>query len=360
MDYIIEFYKGLDSINLLIFWGVIIVITLLLIFSIIMINKNKELKHLIAEKKIGQSDDIPIKTTETKQTIMTKASNDIPVKVISKTTNEVPIKVIETVDKEASIPIEKTINIETNKVSEEVRPEVSIELQEHVIEKPVNNAVASESTEVKIESPKSFIAEEYIMNYHENNSSEIQPTSPMKTQEIKEPQMIVTEKPVIEKQTPAIPNQPYQRNVLREMSLNQTSPIGISRRNETQPMEHIKAEELNQSLNNDTVETKSSFNDMTKKADNNQQYLNEVSNKLNRAINGVERTEYEIKQEEDAIISYNELLKKRDSIKTIEEEEAVISIEELYRKEKNKLYGITEDEEDNTFIDELKNFRDDL
>ena len=51
----------------------------------------------------------------------------------------------------------------------------------------------------------------------------------------------------------------------------------------------------------------------------------------------VELTEYEKKQEEEAIISYDELLKVKD-----------------------KIYNLTEDEETDEFIDELKSFRLDL
>ena len=48
-------------------------------------------------------------------------------------------------------------------------------------------------------------------------------------------------------------------------------------------------------------------------------------------------TEFEKKQEEEAIISYDELLKVKD-----------------------KIYNITEDEDTDEFIDQLKNFRLDL
>ena len=51
----------------------------------------------------------------------------------------------------------------------------------------------------------------------------------------------------------------------------------------------------------------------------------------------IELTDYERKQEEEAIISYDELLKVKD-----------------------KIYNITDDEETDEFIDELKNLRTDL
>ena len=93
-------------------------------------------------------------------------------------------------------------------------------------------------------------------------------------------------------------------------------------------------------------------------------YLEEVSKKLAESdkIDDIDRTEYELKQEEEAIISYEELMQKKDTIKIIDEEEAIISIEELLRKkeQEDKLYNLTEEEENDKFINELKSFRNDL
>ena len=93
-------------------------------------------------------------------------------------------------------------------------------------------------------------------------------------------------------------------------------------------------------------------------------YLNEVSKKLSEAkeTDEIKRTEYEIKQEEEAIISYDELMQKKDQIKMIDDEDAVISINELYNRnnQKERIYNITKEEEDNKFISELKDFRSDL
>ena len=92
--------------------------------------------------------------------------------------------------------------------------------------------------------------------------------------------------------------------------------------------------------------------------------MQDVSNKLSKAqeYNEEYRTDYEIQQEHDAIISYQELLEKKDSIKTIDEEDAVINIEELIarKKEQEKIYNITKEEETDKFINELKDFRHNL
>ena len=47
MKSLIDFYKNLDTFNLVMFWSVIIIILLLLIFAIIITNKNRKLKKLL-------------------------------------------------------------------------------------------------------------------------------------------------------------------------------------------------------------------------------------------------------------------------------------------------------------------------
>ncbi len=332
MDYIVDFYKNLDSLNLIIFWGVIIVIILLLIFSIIMVNKNKKLKTIIEN---SSKDNKKIK----------QDNNQI---------HDIPIKEIENVHFKEQYKEEKIIQ-------------------------PIDNHSTIEEKEPKVEEKK-FIAEEYIINYKNDSENKYKTNN----QEIIDNNKINNEEKEI-----LIPNKPYQRNVLREMSLNQTSPIGIIKKENDKELNIKKAEELHSMLNNEKeisnnenasinerktpiIEqykeekniqqtNNNSFNEIVKKSnEENKEYLKEVSQKLNDAINDIERTEYEIKQEEEAIISYEELMKKKDTIKTIDEEEAIISIDELYKKEKNKLYGITEEEANDKFIDELKNFREDL
>ena len=64
--------------------------------------------------------------------------------------------------------------------------------------------------------------------------------------------------------------------------------------------------------------------------------LNEIATAL-KNIKPIDFTPYEKEEEEKAIISYDELMKVKD-----------------------KIYNITDDEETDEFIDELKNFRLDL
>ncbi len=345
MDYIIDFYKELDSINLIIFWGVIIVITLLVIFSILLALKNRELKKLVAEKQAKReltNSDIPIKRNDP---VAENRRGEVT-KVVIEPPRDIP--------KEA--PKEEKVVVETPVVVEK-DPEPALKSVEITQEPPKEVIIPVVSEPAKIVPEKTFVAEEHVINYH---------------QELSMPKMAEPESTP----KPAMPQEastpkPYQRNVLREMYSNQTSPIGIVRTHNTQEMEHQKAEELHQSLETEpkvikevdrerVLENTNSFNELAKRNNDNESYLNEVSNKLSEAMPEIERTEYEMRQEADAIISYEELMQKKDTIKTIDEEEAVISIEELYQKEKAKLYGITDNEPDDKFIDELKNFRNDL
>lgn len=167
------------------------------------------------------------------------------------------------------------------------------------------------------------------------------------------------------KTTFEMPTAPYQRNVLREMSLSQTSPIGINRKED-----YIKPQDLFEMYNKpeETIE----IPEIREHEEPSIEELTKESTKFQEETENdnfdIERTRYEIEQEENAIISYKELMEKKDSIQTIDEEDAVISIEELLNKtnqkdeskEETKLYNISETEENDSFINELKQFRKDL
>lgn len=384
MNIIINFYKELDTLNLIIFWGIIIVIVLLLIFAIVISNKNRKLKVLLEKKEENYSNE--------KNNI--NIVNDTKKEDVFKNTYNEPI-------------ISNDIKQEQNDIPK----------------------ILSESKEEKeLPEEKEFIAEEHVITYHDYPQQQ-KPSPGIDNTPIKNEKIYSS----IEDLTKRPTNVPYQKNVLREMSLNQTSPIGI-----TKPIakEETKAKELNDILlekvilkdyppkASETINTsKSPSQDLTtptnknretnfnsfassskeiditipteeshtpkyqeKKEDvvlsrektniqkyqieepkdtkPNDKYLEEVSNKLSTAKNqeGIIRTEYELKQEEEAIISYEELMKKKDSIQIVDEEEAVISIDELMKKknEGEKLYNLSPEEENDKFLKELKSFRHDL
>ena len=341
MKLIIDFYKGLDTLNLIIFWGIIIVIILLLIFSVILMNKNKKLKIMV-EQKNQNGEELPIKKDE-------------------------------------------------------------INMSEMIEEEKMNEQNTEEKDLKHIETENEFVVEEHIINYTKSSVELTENENDL--QEEKKPESIHNKKDI------ELPTGPYQRNVLREMSLSQTSPIGINRQESkvdpkteiakdlaatlnSKELDEVKLEqemsnnikEVNNDIKKEEQQTNFTYYESTNKEILDEQstlsidttpksasekYLEEVSRKLAEAEvpDEVERTNYELQQEEDAIISYKELMEKKDSIQTVDEEEAVISIEELMNrtnrkhedvKEDIKLYHLSAAEENDDFIKELKQFRNDL
>ena len=125
---------------------------------------------------------------------------------------------------------------------------------------------------------------------------------------------------------------PYSKNVLRENTARyQTSPISI-KKSETKDeinIASISREEMPQ-----VKEEKNS------KKEEKLSFAEEISKKMEEELKPqtIELTDYEKKQEEEAVISYQELLKTN----------------------KDRLYNITDEEETIDFIKELKSFRSSL
>lgn len=139
---------------------------------------------------------------------------------------------------------------------------------------------------------------------------------------------------------------PYQRNVLREMSRKMpTSPIHIEKTDidEDTSIYTVSNEDDDYDidemyLREDSVSPLEEMEDSYEINDN-MRFANDIVSRMEEEIkpSNIELTDYEKKEEEEAIISYDEL-----------------------QKVKDKIYNITEDEETDEFIDELKNFRLDL
>ncbi len=324
MKLIIDFYKELDTFNLILFWGVIIVITLLLIFSIIMIYKNRRLEEIIDKNglDIDENDDLAIARNTYKNEDDNNENN-----IINTTNTEINIAAPD-YTKEPFFNVPKAPI-----VKEEIETkEPTFVAEEHVMEE-------KQIMPIPIMEKTSEVFPELVVEKKEEVPEPVIEKPPVKVQEP------VTSTPTTTK-TESTKPMPYERNVLREMRSSQTSPIGITRPNDVREKEYNRAEELNTSLSRET---------------SNRDYLEEVSEKLAKSTQPeITRTAYEIKQEADAIISYDELMRKKDSIKTIDEEEAIISLDELIKREKDHLYNITPEEKNDQFIDELKKFRSDL
>ena len=221
------------------------------------------------------------------------------------------------------------------------------------------------------------IVQEEVIEKHQDNENNIKVTEYQVEQEAQEVKKENTNKEENKYNTNfEMPSAPYQRNVLREMSLSQTSPIGINKK-EDRPIkieefvpnfqEH-KLPEIEEQITTNYVSEEDVNKKETIEIEIKNSQVEEVTEEEQNNGNDIQRTSYEIEQEENAIISYKELMEKKDSIQTIDEEEAIISIEELLNKansnketkEESKLYNITEEEENDSFINELKQFRKDL
>lgn len=136
---------------------------------------------------------------------------------------------------------------------------------------------------------------------------------------------------------------PYKKNVLREMNARmQTSPISISKNDiiyNTNDNYSDNNYELDETyLREGSISPLEDMEDSYEISDS-MRFASEIVERMEEEIkpSNIELTDYEKKQEEEAIISYDELLKVKD-----------------------KIYNLTEDEETDEFIDQLKSFRLDL
>lgn len=141
---------------------------------------------------------------------------------------------------------------------------------------------------------------------------------------------------------------PYTRNVLKSLSASgQTSPVNIGKSAVDVPKVKVTSyvkEEPKYEVKVEQQKLDFEEKELPKLEENsssmsNQEFIEEISKRLAEEVEPqtIELTDYEKRQEEEAIISYKELLKVKD-----------------------RLYKITDDEEIDTFIDELKEFRTNL
>lgn len=132
-------------------------------------------------------------------------------------------------------------------------------------------------------------------------------------------------------------NGPYQKNILREMNTRmQTSPIHIEK-DENSSFDGFDVSGID--MREDSISPLEEMEDIYEPHSDTVSFAEDLSRKMEeeKKSSNIELTDYEKKEEEEAIISYEEL-----------------------QKVKDKIYNITEDEETDEFIDELKSFRLDL
>lgn len=239
----------------------------------------------------------------------------------SKVTNNANDKFIDNVEKEEKVIPEVKIPVFQTKevVKEEVNDNVDIESKvENKIEKKIENELVSNTSGSKLYSNKYSSTSTLIspVGYYSN---ELVRNDLMGKRASKVEKTVVNEIKVIEKEKPVV---------------SVTEPVLEVKK----PVVEVKKEVKEKIKNN-----KISFADMkqtyVKKEDKPKNFMEEVSEKLSRELKPqtIELTDYEQKQEDEAIISYQELLANKD-----------------------KTFNISDDEEDEDFISALKSFRDSL
>lgn len=239
----------------------------------------------------------------------------------SKVINNVNDKFIDNIEKEEKVIPEVKMPVFQTKevVKEEVNNNVDIESKvENKIEKKIENELVSNTSGSKLYSNKYSSTSTLIspVGYYSN---ELVRNDLMGKRASKVEKTVVNEIKVIEEEKPVV---------------SVTEPVLEVKK----PVVEVKKEVKEEKKNN-----KISFADMkqtyVKKEDKPKNFMEEVSEKLSRELKPqtIELTDYEQKQEDEAIISYQELLANKD-----------------------KTFNISDDEEDEDFISALKSFRDSL
>lgn len=239
----------------------------------------------------------------------------------SKVINNVNDKFIDNVEKEEIVIPEVKMPVFQTKevVKEEVNDNVDIESKvENKIEKKIENELVSNTSGSKLYSNKYSSTSTLIspVGYYSN---ELVRNDLMGKRASKVEKTVVNEIKVIEEEKPVV---------------SVTEPVLEVKK----PVVEVKKKVKEEIKNN-----KISFADMkqnyVKKENKPKNFMEEVSEKLSRELKPqtIELTDYEQKQEDEAIISYQELLANKD-----------------------KTFNISDDEEDEDFISALKSFRDSL
>lgn len=244
----------------------------------------------------------------------------------SKVINNVNDKFIDNVEKEEKVIPEVKMPVFQTKevVKEEVNNNVDIESKvENKIEKKIENELVSNTSGSKLYSNKYSSTSTLIspVGYYSN---ELVRNDLMGKRASKVEKTVVNEIKVIEEEKPVV---------------SVTEPVLEVKKPVVEVKKEVKEEVIKSEIKNNKI----SFADMkqtyVKKEDKPKNFMEEVSEKLSRELKPqtIELTDYEQKQEDEAIISYQELLANKD-----------------------KTFNISDDEEDEDFISALKSFRDSL
>lgn len=297
----------------------IIIIGVTGIFVYIKIKKIDEEEDTYDEIEVNDKDSVKLDLLNDNNNLV-KDSNDSKVinNVNDKTIDNVVIE--EKIIPEVKMPVFQTKEVVKEEVSNKVdiEPKVESKIESKVEAKPVSNISGSRPYSNKYSSASSLISP---VGYYSN---ELVRNDLMGKRASKVEKTIVNESKVIEEE---------------KVVSNVAEPVPEVKTPVVEVKNEVKEEVVKQGENNNRV----SFADMkqtyVKKEEKPRNFMEEVSEKLSREIKPqtIELTDYEQKQEDEAIISYQELLANKD-----------------------KTFNISDDEEDEDFISALKSFRDSL
>ena len=228
----------------------------------------------------------------------------------SKVINNVNDKFIDNVEKEEKVIQEVKMPVFQIKevVKEEVNNNVDIESKvENKIEKKIENELVSNTSGSKLYSNKYSSTSTLIspVGYYSN---ELVRNDLMGKRASKVEKTVVNEIKVIEEEKPVV---------------SVTEPVLEVKKPVVEVKKEVKEEVIKSEIKNNKI----SFADMkqtyVKKEDKPKNFMEEVSEKLSRELKPqtIELTDYEQKQEDEAIISYQELLSTKQEILNEREEE---------------------------------------
>ena len=306
------FYQSLDIGGLVVVWGFLFVFLFFMVATFLLFSKNRELGKLLQEKtkKVAELE------TE-KRALLEKKIDKVAVKDLNKDIKPVKEKQEATLEEKAIFTDDETDDAPVvNKNN--INNNISINSKEDVSDKGkmIGNVT---DKEVVINTNS---------NIDDKRKEEVKQATKVGQEEIIEsPSDTISTRSQVSNNTVSSNNNLYSRSALKDNRRFQTSPINI-----------IREESLDETMQKlKPIEIGEAKEDVKRE---NVNFVEEISRKMEQEIKPqtIELTDYELKQEEEAIISYDELMKNKD-----------------------RLFKITDDEEDDAqFIEELKYFRNSL
>ena len=306
------FYQSLDIGGLVVVWGLLFVFLFFMVATFLLFSKNRELGKLLQEKtkKVAELE-------AEKRALLEKKIDKVAVKDLNKDIKPVKEKQEVTLEEEAIFTDDETNDapvVNKNNINDNI----SINSKEDVSNK---DKMISDVTD-----------KEVVINTNSNiddkRNEEVKQAKEVGQDEVVEkPSAPISARSQVSNNTVSSNNNLYSRSALKDNRRFQTSPINI-----------IREESLDETMQKlKPIEIGEAKEDVKRE---NVNFVEEISRKMEQEIKPqtIELTDYELKQEEEAIISYDELMKNKD-----------------------RLFKITDDEEDDAqFIEELKYFRNSL